>query len=135
MSENRQTVLIVEDFEDSRRFLETWLTRKNFRVVEASDGWQAVDLAVRERPVLILMDINIPVIDGIEVACLLKENQAVQNTPIVAMTAHDSAEYRADAADVGFDDYVTKPIDFQQLETVINRLIRPDSGLSAPPVH
>src|SRR3954462_9465694 len=116
MSENRPTVLIVEDFEDSRRFLEHWLTRKNFRVVEASDGWQAVDLAVRERPVLILMDINIPVIDGIEVACLLKENQAVQNTPIVAMTAHDSADYRADAADVGFDDYLTKPINFEHLE-------------------
>jgi DNA-binding response OmpR family regulator len=135
MSENRQTVLIVEDFEDSRRFLEHWLTRKNFRVVEASDGWQAVDLAVRERPVLILMDINIPVIDGIEVACLLKENKAIQDTPIVAMTAHDSADYRADAADVGFDDYLTKPINFEQLEMVINRLIRPNGNPSTPVVH
>jgi two-component system cell cycle response regulator DivK len=132
MADTPATVLIVEDFEDSRVFLETWLTRRNFRVVQASDGWQAVDVAMRERPSLILMDINLPVLDGIEVACLLRENQAIEDVPIVAMTAYDSADCRADVADVGFDDFVTKPINFEHLEAVIRRLIpQPDGDAPA----
>lgn len=125
MNEIGPTILIVEDFEDSRLFLQHWLKTRNFRVVQAADGWEAVDVAVRERPALILMDINIPVLDGIEVAVLLRENQAIQDVPIIAMTAHDSAEYRADAEDVGFDGYLTKPIDFDVLESTINRFLNP----------
>jgi DNA-binding response OmpR family regulator len=121
------TVLIVEDFADTRHFLEHWLNKRNFRVVQACDGWEAVDVAMRERPALILMDINIPVLDGIEVACLLREGQSTQ-VPIIAITAHDSADYRAEAEEVGFDEYLTKPIDFDRLESAIHRLLQRDAA-------
>jgi two-component system cell cycle response regulator DivK len=134
MEKDAPTILIVEDFADSRTFLEKWLTDRNFRVLQASDGWQAVDLAVRERPSLILMDINIPVFDGIEAACMLRESEHVSNVPIVAMTAYDSADYREDARDVGFNDYLTKPIDFNHLETVINRLLAEEPAAPMPGV-
>lgn len=68
------TIMIVEDFDDTRQMLAQWLSTQNFRVVEAKDGWEAVGVAVHERPGLILMDLNLPVLDGVEVICLLREH-------------------------------------------------------------
>src|SRR5882762_2413855 len=112
MDDSVKTILVVEDYDDTRLLLEEWLKVRNFRVIQARDGWEAIDLAVREHPSLILMDINIPVIDGIEVTCMLKEIQTIKDVPIVALTGNDSAETREDAADVGVDAFLTKPLDF-----------------------
>jgi two-component system cell cycle response regulator DivK len=123
MDDSVKTILVVDDYDDTRMFLEQWLKVRNFRVIQARDGWEAIDLAMREHPALILMDINIPVIDGIEVTCMLKETQAIKDIPIVAVTGNDSADTRADAEDVGFDGFITKPLDLTRLEIVINRLL------------
>ena len=123
MDDSVKTILVVEDYDDTRLLLEEWLTFRHFRVIQARDGWEAIDLAVREHPALILMDINIPVIDGIEVTCMLKEIQTIKDVPIVALTGNDSAETREDAADVGVDAFLTKPLDFIRLESVINQLL------------
>lgn len=117
------TVMVVEDFEDSRHMLAQWLNTRGFRVVQAADGWEAVAVAVRERPHLILMDLNLPVLDGAEVTCLLREHEELHDVPVVAVTAHDTADARADAADVGCHAFITKPIDFDRLEQLINRLL------------
>ncbi len=118
-----QTVMIVEDFDDIRKMLAQWLSTQNFRVVQAADGWEAVKVAVRERPGLILMDLNLPVLDGVEVTGLLREHEEFRDVPVVAITAHDTADSRADASEVGCNEYVTKPIDFDRLERIINRLL------------
>lgn len=78
-----------------------WLKMRNFQVVEAKDGWEAVAVALRERPNLILMDLNLPVLDGAEVTCLLREHEELHDVPVMAITAHDTADARADASDVG----------------------------------
>lgn len=115
------TVMVVEDFEDSRLMLGEWLKIRNFKVVEAKDGWEAVAVALRERPGLILMDLNLPVLDGAEVTCLLREHEELNDVPVVAITAHDTADARADASDVGCHAFITKPIDFDCLEQILNR--------------
>lgn len=115
--------MVVEDFEDNRVMLEQWLVIQGFRVVHACNGWEAVDVALRERPQLILMDLNLPLLDGTEAACLLRDDVELSEVPIIALTAYDSADARADASDVGFDDYLTKPIDFQRLKQLINSLL------------
>lgn len=117
------TVMIVEDFDDTRQMLAQWLATQNFRVVQAADGWEAVKVAVRERPGLILMDLNLPVLDGVEVTCLLREHEEFRDVSVVAITAHDTTDSRADASEVACNEYVTKPIDFDRLERIINRLL------------
>lgn len=113
--------MVVEDFEDSRVMLGEWLKMRNFQVVEAKDGWEAVAVALRERPGLILMDLNLPVLDGTEVTCLLREHEELHDVTVVAITGHDTADARADASDVGCHAFITKPIDFDRLEQIINR--------------
>ena len=125
MTENntRSTVMVVEDFADTRLMLEQWLSRRGFRVVHAKDGWEAVGVAVRERPDLILMDLNLPVLDGVEVTCLLREHEELRDVPIVAITAHDTAEARADASDAGCNAYIAKPVDFDELDRVVRQIL------------
>ncbi len=120
----RPLVLVTDDDADTRELFRTMLGLRGFAVIEASDGEQAVSLAESERPDLILMDLHLPVLDGVEAACLLREHGEFNDVPIVAITAHDSADSRADAADCGFDEYVTKPIDFDHLEPLIDRLLK-----------
>ena len=116
--------MVVDDFRDGRVMLKDALELKGYRVVEAADGWEAVGLATHVRPDLILMELRLPVLDGVEAACLLREHGEFDDVPMIAITAHDSADSRADAADSGFDEYVTKPIDFDRLEPLIDRLLK-----------
>lgn len=124
-------VLVVEDFDDTRRMLRRLLEMGGCRVVEAANGREAVELAGRERPSIILMDLNMPVLDGFTATLRIRENDAVSDVPIVAVTAYDSAESRAAARAVGCDEYVAKPVDFDQLMELIKRLV-PDSQTHTP---
>jgi len=116
--------MVVEDFHDARVMLKDALEMKGYRVVEAADGWEAVGLATHVRPDLILMNLHLPVLDGVEAACLLREHGEFSDVPMIAITAHDSADSRADAQEVGFDEYVTKPVDFDRLGPLIDRLLK-----------
>lgn len=117
------SVLVVEDFADGRQMLVDWFRSRGFRVLEATNGWQAVEIAVRELPQVIIMDLNLPVLDGFEAALLLRANDQLQKVPIIATTGYDTADSRLDVADVGFSEYITKPIDLERLEGVITRLL------------
>lgn len=116
-------ILVVEDFEDSRFSLCRLLEMSGHTVVEAFDGRHAIEQAREHRPDLILMDLSLPVIDGLEATRRIRSEEAGQMVPIVAVTAHDSSHVEADAADLDFAAYVTKPIDFDELESLIGRIL------------
>ncbi|HLL77467.1 MAG TPA: response regulator, partial [Pyrinomonadaceae bacterium] len=95
------TVLVVEDYEDTRHLMRLELEQRGFRIVEATNGEEAVATAVRERPPIILMDIGMPVLDGIAATRRLREREETRDSLIVAVTAHHESEYRAKALEAG----------------------------------
>ena len=117
------TVLVVEDFEDNRFMMRRLLEMSGYRVVEAINGEEAVEIAKRERPGLILMDLSLPLLDGLAATRRIRQHKELRDVPIVAVSAHDTADYHADALAAGCNDYVTKPIDFDQLEALLGRLL------------
>lgn len=117
------TVMVVEDFEDNRFMMRRLLELSGYRVLEAVNGEEAVDLARRERPGLILMDLSLPQLDGLAATRQIRQHAELRNVPIVAVSAHDTADFHADALAAGCNDYVTKPIDFDQLEELLIRLL------------
>ena len=123
MQRERELFLLVEDFEDSRFMMRRLLEMSGFDVVEASDGEQAVELAVQKQPALILMDLSLPKLDGLAATRQIRRHEGLGNTPIVAISAHDSPESRTEALEAGCDEYVTKPIDFDQLGELVKRFL------------
>lgn len=116
-------VLVVEDFEDTRSLMRLELEQRGFRVVEATDGEQGVELARSESPDIILMDIGLPRIDGIEATRRIRQEDSMRDVLIVALTAHHETEYRAQALAAGCDAYLTKPVDFDWLIDLLGRLL------------
>jgi two-component system cell cycle response regulator DivK len=118
-----QTVLVVEDFEDTRFLMRMELEQRGYRVVEAVNGEEGVAKALAERPRIILMDIGLPVLDGIAATRSLRQREEMRDVLIVALTAHHETEYRANALSAGCDAYLTKPIDFDWLIDLLSRLL------------
>src|ERR1044071_10034573 len=118
-----QTVLVVEDFEDNRFMMRRLLEMSGYHVLEAINGEEAVEMAERERPGLILMDLSLPLLDGLAATRRIRQHEALRDVPIVAVSAHDTADFHADALAAGCNDYVTKPIDFDQLEALLAKLL------------
>jgi CheY-like chemotaxis protein len=117
-------ILLVEDNEMIRDMLSERLERKGFQVYRAVDGLQGVEVAKGERPDLILLDMSLPVMDGWQAARQLKANEETQPIPIIALTAHAIAGDREKTLAAGCDDYSTKPVDFPQLLTKIQTLLK-----------
>lgn len=109
------TVLLVEDNELNRDMLSRRLTRKGYRILCAEDGEQGVDLARRERPDLILMDMSLPVLDGWEATRRLKAAEDTRTIPVIALTAHAMSGDAERAFAAGCDDFDTKPVDLERL--------------------
>jgi CheY-like chemotaxis protein len=118
-----QTLLLVEDNEDNRIIYSTVLRHLGYRVVEAQDGVQAVELARSTQPDLILMDISIPRMDGWEATRILRGDPRTSAIPIVALTAHALADDRERAAEVGFSSYLAKPIEPRVVVAEVRRWI------------
>ena len=116
-----QTVMVVEDFDDTRRMMRRFLESGGYGVLEAANGREAVEVARRAKPSLILMDLNMPVLDGFAAALRIRQQEPLRDVPIVAVTAYDSAESRAAARAVGCDDYLAKPVDFDRLLSLVRR--------------
>lgn len=116
-------VLLVEDVEDTRLFMRLELEQHGFIVLEAGDGRKAVSLAMEETPDVILMDLSLPVMDGLAAARLIRKNEKLKDILIIAVTAHQETDFRSGAKDSGFDAYVTKPIDVNWLKELINGLL------------
>ena len=118
------TVLLVEDTEDNRFMMRRLLEMAGYRVVEAMNGEEAVKLAKSECPHLILMDLSLPVIDGLAATRLIRKLPHCGSTPIIAVSAHDTSDFQSEAIEAGCNSYVTKPIDFNDLEELIGKLLR-----------
>jgi len=106
---SRKTVLLVEDNEDNLIIYSTILRFGGYRVVEAHDGRAALAAARSANPDLILMDVSIPYIDGLEVTRRLKADPATRHVPIIALTAHALSSDRERALEAGCDGYISKP--------------------------
>ena len=115
-------VLVVEDFEDNRFMMRRLLEMSGYHVVEAVNGNQAVELATSTRPDIILMDLSLPQLDGLAATRRIRSQDGLGRVPIVAVSAHDSADFHAEALAAGCNEYVTKPIDFDQLVQLLGRM-------------
>ncbi|HEY0098696.1 MAG TPA: response regulator [Pyrinomonadaceae bacterium] len=114
-----KSILLVEDFEDSRYMMRMLLEMSGYRVLEAADGRRAVELAREECPDLVLMDLSLPVLDGLSATREIRRMDNISNLPVIALTAHGTEEFQDAALTAGCDEFVTKPIDFDLLESVI----------------
>ena len=129
---DQPTILVVEDHADTREMLHVILEMWGCRVVEACNGLEAVEAALRETPQLILMDSRLPFLDGLEATRRIRENGLRDQVKIVALNGSGSPLYHADALRVGCDDTIEKPFDFDRLRTVIVRnLVRSNLTLEA----
>lgn len=116
---SQPTILVVEDHADTREMLHVVLEMWGCRVVEACNGLEAVEAALRETPQLILMDSRLPLLDGLEATRRIRENGLRDQVKIVALNGSGSPRYHADALRVGCDDSIEKPFDFARLRTII----------------
>lgn len=116
-------VLLVEDNDMNMEMLSRSLKRKKFSVLEAVDGQQGVDMAKSELPDIILMDIGLPVFDGLEATRKIKGNDATRHIPIIALTAHAMSGDQQEALEAGCDDYDTKPIELDRLLEKMKKLL------------
>ena len=118
------TIMVAEDFDDTRVMLRRALQMNGYRVVEASNGLEAVDLVRQGCPDLVLMDLNMPVMDGLEATERIRECRGICNDVVIlAITAHDTIGMKEAALEAGCDGYITKPLDFDRLDTILNRLL------------
>lgn len=120
---SQRTILLVEDFDDTRLMMKLWLQKKGYRVIEAADGEQAIELAQSEDPDLIIMDMMMPGLGGLDATRQIREYQSLRQTPIVAVSAYGADEYRARALDAGCTEYVPTPFEPKALGRLIERLL------------
>ena len=116
-------VLIVDDEPQIRRFLKTSLTAQNYEVIEAVDGTEALRLAQREKPDLMILDLGLPDVDGIEI---IRRLRAVETNamPIVVLSARSDEHGKVEALDLGADDYITKPFGMEELTARVRAALR-----------
>ena len=115
-------VLVVEDV-DFNRELVVQLLEEKYHVIEAVNGQEGIELAERERPDLILMDLSLPVMDGWEATQRLKANDGLRSIPVIALTAHAMVGDEEKALAAGCDDYLVKPLDEDELFTKIAKYL------------
>jgi two-component system, cell cycle response regulator DivK len=120
-------ILLVEDHEEIWDFLSRRLKRRGFDVVLAHDGQAGIDKVRAERPDVVLLDMNLPVMDGWTAARALKGDPSTAPIPIIALTAHAMSGDREKALEAGCNDYHPKPVDFSRLVSQI------DAALGSPP--
>jgi CheY-like chemotaxis protein len=117
-------ILVAEDFDDTRQMMKLLLEMRGHSVIEAANGQEAVEIATSQRPDLILMDLNMPVLDGISATRLLHERPETAGVPVVAVTAHcGDPVWRERALAAGCVECVDKPVDFDKLERLLDRLL------------
>jgi CheY-like chemotaxis protein len=125
MTEEKPTrrIMVVEDYDDTRMLLKQALEMLGYSVLEASNGQEAVDIADRERPDLILMDLDLPILDGIAATQRIRQQEHMESVPIVAVTAYPLSYSRVKAFAKGCNEYMPKPIDMSELARVVDRYL------------
>jgi two-component system cell cycle response regulator DivK len=118
-----RTILVVEDQEDNRQILRDLLGSAGFRMVEAHDGEQALLVARSQRPDLILMDIQLPILDGYEATRAIKRDPELKHIPVIAVTSYALSGDEARAREAGCDAYVAKPYSTRHLLAKIGQFL------------
>src|SRR6266403_2764485 len=118
-----RTIMVVEDYDDTRLLLRKVLERLGYIVLEASNGQEAVDIADREHPDLILMDLDLPILDGIAATQRIRKQPEMEKVPIVAVTAYPMSYTHVKAFAKGCNEYMAKPIDTTELERLVTRYL------------
>ena len=113
------TILIAEDSRDGREMLQVLLGLKGYAVLTAADGESALEVALESLPDLILLDLELPGLDGLTVARDLRGHSNFESVPIIVLSGHDPSEHKQLAIDAGCTDYLLKPIDFDKLDEIL----------------
>jgi len=117
-------ILLAEDLEDTRELMRALLELKGHSVIEAADGQQAVDAAKKFKPDIVLMDLNMPFLDGIAAIRIIRDDPIIGSTPIVALSARAGSTWREEAMAAGCDALLSKPLSFEDLDAVLQRIAR-----------
>jgi len=125
------TILVVDDYSDNRTLLSAWLRAKGYKVVEAQDGKEGVLQANRSNPDLILMDLAMPELDGVEATRQIRQRNMHSRTPIFAISAYATHDVKDDAMAAGCNAVFPKPLDLELLLTRIQLTLEPPT--SSPP--
>jgi len=120
-------ILVVDDAADNLAMISLALQQQGYRVVTAGNGEDAINVAGQTLPNLILMDINLPGLDGLGATRRIRENEALRDVPVVAITAFGTEGFQRAAYDAGVAGYLTKPIDLDRMNQLIARLLSPES--------
>ena len=121
------TVMVVDDYDDVRSMLTRWLEEQAYRVIEAKGGKEAVEMAQRERPDLIIMDLALPEIDGFAATFSIRTHEEMRDVPIIAISAYGElgidTQLKIDPQAIGFNDYLPKPFAPQKLVEILDRYL------------
>ena len=118
----KKTILIVEDYADTRSFMKCLIESYGYQTLEASDGQEAVDSVRQKHPDLDLMELSMPVMDGLAATRIIRKFDGMARLQIIAVTAHGQSYYRQ-ALEAGCDDLINKPLDFASLEPVLDQYL------------
>lgn len=118
----QKTILVVEDIEDSRSFMKYLLESLGYKVIEAEDGFKAVEIVQHQVPDLIFMDMALPLINGITATKIIKQFSKTSNVPIIAMTASGQFIYQQ-AMEAGCKDLINKPVDISKIQPMIEHYL------------
>ena len=128
------TILIVDDYPDALQVWDLYLRASGFEVLTASDGAAGLALATAELPDLIVLDLEMPGLSGVEVARALNTNESTRHIPKIAVTGYSLPGQLEEARKAGFSEILTKPCDPDDLLALLHRLIDGDPDSAAPPV-
>ncbi|HUQ31883.1 MAG TPA: response regulator [Pyrinomonadaceae bacterium] len=117
------TIMVVDDNEDLREMLRFMVERLGYQVVEAENGREAIEIVRRRCPDLILMDLSMPVMDGLAATRRLREVEEMCDVPIIAISANRREQSQAAALAAGCNEYLTKPVNFHQLNTLLGNML------------
>ena len=127
-SESKFLILVVDDSADNVAMISLTLQQQGYRVVTANNGEDAITVATNTLPNLILMDINLPTLDGLGATRRIRQTEGLRDVPIVAITAFGTEGFQRAAYDAGLSGYLTKPIDFDRMHQLIARLLSPSAS-------
>jgi two-component system cell cycle response regulator DivK len=117
-----KTVMIVEDFADTRNLMKLLIQWYGYNVIEAADGYEAIEKSVQYHPDLILMDLALPIMDGVTATKLIRELEGFEKVSIVALTGFSNTSFDK-AIEAGFDDVFVKPLHYENLEPLLTRYL------------
>jgi DNA-binding response OmpR family regulator len=124
------TILVAEDNADGREMMEMLLRMKGYDVISAENGLQAVDIALQKLPDLILLDLELPQLDGLSVVRNLRRHASLKTVPMIILSGHDPCRYQEQALDAGCTVCLLKPVDFDELDKVMKSSIRCSGSLN-----